>query len=187
MRFISGVTAAACAGALLLVPAFAFAQAGGGPAGGGGFGGGGARPGYGANAYAPGQGPTGAAGWYGGNWNGFTNAFGLLGGWGGGYGGGGGAGGGGVAIGGQTNVTTYNHFDNRRRDGGFYGGGGVFYGDDGYSRLYSNKPPGEDSAPVKGSTGYAPGGVYRPSQHIIYLPDNKGRRARNRARHEARF
>ncbi len=47
--------------------------------------------------------------------------------------------------GGSASIYTYNHYDNRRRDGGFYGGGGVFYGDDGYSRLYGQRSPYDDA------------------------------------------
>ncbi|BDV34429.1 hypothetical protein [Methylocystis iwaonis] len=197
MRFISGFQAAALAGALMLLPGAPLAQGGGFGGGGsgaghGGFGAGGfgghrgapgPLPGYGANAYAPGQGNTGAAGWNGGNWRGFTRGpFGYFG---GGYGGG--YGGDGVAIvpGPSANVFNYNYNDYRRRDGGFYGGGGVFYGDDGYSRLYSIRPPGDYSEPTYGPTGYAPYSVYRPSQHIFYLPDNNPRGARKAARHAA--
>lgn len=204
MRFISGIAAAAFVGTLMLLPAAAPAQAGGfgGGGHGGGIGGGfggrfggrfpghhgglGPLPGVGANAYAPGQGPTGAAGWNFGSWHGFTRGpFGYFGGCCGGYGGydfdgapiplSGGA---------PTNVLTYNHYDNRRRDGGFYGGGGVFYGDDGYSRLYTIRPPDYDGYPTSGPTGYAPGGVYRPSQHIFYLPDNNPPAAKKAARHD---
>ncbi len=117
-------------------------------AGGGGFGGNG-RPGVGVGAYAPGQGPTGAAAWSAGALPGNVRGF-----RGGGrfYGGGSGTGGS-VAIGGRANVYNYNYNDRRRNDGGFYGGGGVFYGDNGYSRL----PPVVNSG---------------PSQHVIYLPDS---------------
>ncbi len=171
---------------------------GGGHAGnfGGRFGGGfrghhgglGPLPGIGANAYAPGQGPTGAAGWNFGNWRGFTRGpFGYFGGCcGGGYGG---YGYDGVPValpgGSPTSVFTYNYYDNRRRDGGFYGGGGVFYGDDGYSRLHTVRPPDDDGYPAYGPTGYAPGAVYRPSQHIFYLQDNNPAAARKAARHDA--
>jgi hypothetical protein len=198
MRFISGFRAAAIAGAIILLPG---AQAGGfGGGHGGGFGGHafsrggfdghrgglGPLPGYGANAYAPGQGNTGAAGWNGGNWRGFTRGpFGYFGGGccGGGYGGEGVA----IVPGGSANLFNYTYNDFRRRDGGFYGGGGVFYGDDGYSRLYSIRPPGDYSEPTYGPTGYAPYSVYRPSQHIFYLPDNNPRAARKAARHAAEY
>ncbi|QGM98805.1 hypothetical protein [Methylocystis parvus] len=187
MRFISGIRAVAVVGALALAPGASLAQAGGGHGGGGGggFGGGGfghGLPATGVGAYARGQGPTGAAGLgLGANRHGVLNGF-----W-GGYGGGGG--GDAISQDNQTNVYTYNHFDNRRRDGGFYGGGGVFYPDDGYSRLYTIRPPGgyEDAAPVYGPTGYAPQTVYRPSQHIFYLPDNNRRATRKHARHEGGY
>lgn len=175
----------------MLLSGAAFAQAVGaggfGGGGGGGMGGAPSTPGYGAGAYAPGQGPTGAAGWHGGGRRGFQPVIGpLWGGFGGGYGGGGD---GGVAYGGSANVYTYNHYDYRRRDGGFYGGGGVFYGDDGYSRLYVARPSYDDRYIDDGyyrrPTGYAPVTVYRPSQHIFYLPENKSRAARKGARHHA--
>jgi hypothetical protein len=188
MRFNSGLRTAAVAAALMILSCAEMARAGGpggggpGGGGGGGFGGGhggygGALPGIGVGAFAPGQGPVGAAGWNGGSWRGRTNAYF----WGGGYGGGyGGAGGGNFALGGSANVYNYNHYDNRRRDGGFYGGGGVFYGDDGYSRVYAARPPrsdryDDDGYPASGRTGYAPTTVYRPSQHIFYLHENNPR------------
>lgn len=175
MRFKSGLRAAAIAGALVLPPCLAFAQAGGPPAPS-------ARPGIGIGAYAPGQGPTGAAGWNAGSWRGYTNAYGPF--WGGGYYGGGESDGGEiVARGGTANVVTYNHFDNRRRDGGFYGGGGVFYGDDGYSRLNAASPY-EGAAfcrtPTRADDGA--GTQERGSAHIIYLPDSNRRAARGGAR-----
>lgn len=187
MRFISGIRPAALAGALALMSGAALAQAAGAGGAGGGGGMGGGAPAYGAGAYAPGQGPTGAAGWYGGSWRGYQPVIGPL--W-GGYGGyGGGGGGGNVAYGGAANIYTYNHYDNRRRDGGFYGGGGVFYGDDGYSRLYVSRPSYDDRYVDDGyyrrPTGYAPVTVYRPSQHIFYLPENKSRAMRKGARHHA--
>ncbi|WP_442753722.1 hypothetical protein ACNHKD_12015 [Methylocystis sp. JAN1] len=183
MRFISGLRAAAIAGALMLLPGAELAQAGGfggGHGGGGGGFGGGFRglPAVGVGAYARGQGPTGAAGLgLGANRHGVLNGF-----WGGGYGGGGG--GDAVSMGNATSVYTYNHYDNRRRDGGFYGGGGVFYPDDGYSRLYTIRRPGgyDDDYPTYGPTGYAPQTVYRPSQHIFYLPDNNRGPTRKSAR-----
>ncbi|WP_424362356.1 hypothetical protein [Methylocystis parvus] len=193
MRFISGLRAAAIAGALLLPPGAELAQAGGfgGGGGGGGHGGGGGgfgggfghgRPATGVGAYAPGQGPTGAAGLGLG-----TNRHGVLNGFWGGYGGGYGGGGDAISAGNSTNVYTYNHYDNRRRDGGFYGGGGVFYPDDGYSRLYTIRRPGgyDDDYPSYGPTGYAPQTVYRPSQHIFYLPGNNRRAARKSARRDS--
>jgi hypothetical protein len=182
MRFTTGLRAAAAAGFLALLPGAALAQA----AGAGGFGGGG-LPGIGVGAYGPGQGPVGARGFYGGNFSGYQNVIGPL--WGGGWGGGYGGGGDNYAYGGSANVYNYNHYDNRRNDGGFYGGGGVFYGDDGYSRLYANRPSDDDRGygyRPHVRTGYAPVTVYRPSQHIFYLPDNNRPVARKRARHEAR-
>ncbi|WP_457796680.1 hypothetical protein [Methylocystis sp. S23] len=185
MRFNSGLRAAAFAGALALLPGAALAQAGGfggghgGGHGGGGFGGhGGFRglPAVGVGAYARGQGPTGAAGLgLGANRHGVLSGF-----WGGGYGGDA------VSMGNSTNIYTYNHYDNRRRDGGFYGGGGVFYPDDGYSRLYTIRPPGgyDDGQTTYGPTGYAPQTVYRPSQHIFYLHDNNRRATRKSARRD---
>ncbi|RTL81424.1 MAG: hypothetical protein EKK29_17755 [Hyphomicrobiales bacterium] len=187
MCFKSGLRAAALAGALMQ-SGLALAQAAGG-FGGGHPGGGGppppsALPGVGAGAYAPGQGPTGAAGWNGGSWRGYTNAFGPF--WGGGYSGyGGGDSGGSAGAGVSANILTYNHFDNRRRDGGFYGGGGVFYGDDGYSRLTpARAPEGEESQPHKAADEAA--GVERPSANIIYLPVENQRPARGGARREVR-
>ncbi len=169
----SGMRIIVCAGALAL-PAVAPAQAqgvgvgGGGPPSGGGGPAPAALPGVGVQAYAPGQGPTGAGSWNGGSWNGYTRAYGPF--WSGYYGGGGGAGGG-VATGGASALNyNLNYIDNRRRDGGFYGGGGVFYGDDGYSRrepvdnvdtARPPKPAADESL-----------GVVRASTHIIYLPDN---------------
>jgi hypothetical protein len=187
MRFISGLRAAAIAGALTLLPGAGLAQGGGfgGGHGGGGVGGFGGRPAVGVGAYAPGQGPTGAAGLgLGANRRGVLNGFGY---WGGGYGSGGG--GDAVSMGNSTNVYTYNHYDNRRRDGGFFGGGGVFYPDDGYSRLYAIRPPGgyEDGYTAYGPTGYAPRTVYRPSQHIFYLPDNNRGATRKSARRDAAY
>lgn len=153
MRFISGV-----AGAVVLVAICANAQAGG-------FGGfGGAPQAIGAGAFAPGQGPVGSRGFVGGNFPGHQNVVGL---WGyGGYGGGYGGGAGGdnyVVPGGNTTVNSYYHYDARPRDGGFYGGGGVFYGDNGYSRVYYNRPPsyGGDYCP--------PSDEYRPAQHVYYI------------------
>jgi len=185
MRFISGIRATAIAGALLALPGAEVAQAGGfggGGHGGGGFGGGGfaGRPAVGVGAYAPGQGPTGAAGLgLGANRRGVLNGF-----WGGGYGGSGG--GEAISSGNSTNVYTYNHYDNRRRDGGFYGGGGAFYPDDGYSRLWTyRRPEAYDDPYSYGPSGYAPQTVYRPSQHIFYLPGNNRRAARKGARHAA--
>jgi hypothetical protein len=185
MRFISGLRAVAIAGALALSPGAELAQAGGfgggGHGGGGGFGGGfsghGGLPAVGVGAYARGQGPTGAAGLgLGANRHGVLNGY-----WGGGYGGGGGDA---VSMGNSTSVYTYNHYDNRRRDGGFYGGGGVFYPDDGYSRLYTIRRPGGygDDYTTYGPTGYAPQLVYRPSQHIFYLPDNNSAPPRKSSR-----
>lgn len=175
MCFKSGFRAIALAGALM-PSGLALAQAGGGY---GGHGGGpppSALPGIGVGAYAPGQGPTGAAGWNGGSWRGYTNAFGPF--WGGGgyYGGGyyGGESGGHAAAGGAANNFTYNHFDNRRRDGGFYGGGGVFYGDDGYSRL-APLPADDDGGRHAKRLADEAAGVERPSPHVIYLPDHNRR------------
>lgn len=172
--------------AALLLPAALISFAGLSPAcaggfGGGGFGGGPAggpvaapmgRPGIGPGAYAPGQGPVGSAAWNGGNWRGYTPAYGF---WGGGNYGGGNDGGAAVARGGGgANVFTYNHFDNRRRDGGFYGGGGAFYADDGYSRL---TPPVERADHDAGP---------RQNPHIIYLPDVPSRAPRVSGAHQAR-
>jgi hypothetical protein len=190
MRFNSGFRAAALAGALMLLPSVAPAQvAGAGGFSGGGIGGAPALPGIGAGAYAPGQGPVGASGWYGGTWRGYQNVIGPF--WGGGFGGGFGGGGGNYAAGGSANVYNYNHYDNRRRDGGFYGGGGVFYGDDGYSRVYVARPSYDardyDDGYHRSPTGYAPVTVYRPSQHIFYLPDNNRRASRKGSRHQAQY
>jgi hypothetical protein len=188
MGFISGLRITAAAAALTLLSGGALAQAVGAGGFGGGFGGGfrgpPALPTYGANAYAPGQGPVGARGWYGGSWRGFQPVIGPL--WGGGgWGGGGWGGGDATALGGSSNVYTYNHYDFRRRDGGFYGGGGVFYGDDGYSRLHVSRPAYDEPPYPEGTpTGYAPVTAYRPSQHIIYLdesnpaPASKGARGK---------
>ncbi len=182
MCFKSGLRAIALAGAFIL-PCITLARAGDGFGGGhgGGHPGGGppppsALPGVGVGAYAPGQGPTGAAGWNGGSWGGYTNAFNPF--WGGGYYGGE-SGGYAGASSSAANVFTYNHFDNRRRDGGFYGGGGVFYGDDGYSRLTpARAPEGEEPQTPRRADEMA--GVERPSANIIYLPDDDRRAARAR-------
>lgn len=129
------------------------------------------RPVIGVGAYAPGEGPVGASGWYGGNWHGPQSPVGV---WGGGYyGGGGGDGGETVVRGGGANVTTYNHFDNRRRDGGVYGGAGVFYGDDGYSRATPAPEPYAGRDP-------------RENPHIIHLPGAPAHAARGKAAREAR-
>ncbi len=74
--------------------------------------------------------------------------------------------------GGSTNVLTYNHYDQRRRDGGFYGGNGVFYGDDGYSRL-----PREERAHA------APKAGPYDNPYVIYLPE-PSQPDRREARHE---
>ncbi|WP_363348448.1 hypothetical protein [Methylocystis echinoides] len=169
MCFKLGLCALALACALT-PPGLGLAQAGG--VGEGGHGGGGppppsALPGVGPGAYAPGQGPVGAAGWNGGNWRGYTHAAPFVGGgyYGGEYGGGY------VGGGGSANVFTYNHFDNRRRDGGFYGGGGVFYGDDGYSRLTPARASEDgDGYSFRKIAGEA-AGVERPNPHVIHLPD----------------
>ncbi len=163
MRSISRLRAVATAVALIIPASVSVAVAGG-------FGGGHmgaapapmARPGIGVGAYAPGEGAVGASGWNGGNWRGYTPAFGTF--WGGGYSGGG-EGGGGEAIlrGGSTNVITYNHYDQRRRDGGFYGGNGVFYGDNGYSRLTPPPSPGK----CEGADPRADG-----NPHIIHLSES---------------
>jgi hypothetical protein len=176
MRFKSGLRAAAIATALIPPSGLSLAIAGG--FGGGGFGGAAptapsfARPTIGVGAYAPGEGPVGAAGWYGGSWNGYAPARGRF--WGGGYYGGGGNGGGEtIASGGSANVFTYNHYDQRRRDGGFYGGNGVFYGDDGYSRA---------PLPERPADSFRAGPYDDP--HIIYLPTSS-RAARVTARRAA--
>ena len=89
----------------------------------------------------PGQGPVGAAGVARRRLERLCAARGRY--WGGVYYGGGNGGGETVATGGSANVFTYNHYDQRRRDGGFYGGDGVFYGDDGYSRSPRPERPAE--------------------------------------------
>lgn len=176
MRFKSGLRAVAIAAALIPPSGLSLAIAGG--FGGGGFGGATpaapsfARPTIGVGAYAPGEGPVGAAGWRGGSWNGYAPGRGRY--WGGFFGGGGDSGGETVATGGSANVFTYNHYDQRRRDGGFYGGNGVFYGDDGYSRSPRPERPAESSR----------AGPY-DDPHIIYLP-TASRAAHVNARREAR-
>lgn len=115
-------------------------------------GGRGARPGYGASAYAPGQGPTGASAWNGGSWSGYANAR---------FVGGGGRrlGYGGrpvnaIVVPAPTPQPRVYVTAPRPQSAGFYGGGGVFYSDNGY----------RSAAPV-------PYGA--PSQHVIYLPDSE--------------
>ncbi len=167
----------------LMSPCLALAQAASGFGGahpGGGPPAPSALPGVGVGAYAPGQGPTGAAGWNGGSWRGYSNAYGPL--W-GGYYGNGGESAGFERTSQSANVFTYNHFDNRRRDGGFYGGGGVFYGDDGYSRLTPARAP-QDEEPRTRRWADEADGVERPSAHVIYLPD--GNRLAARARRDMR-
>lgn len=191
MRFIAGFRAASLAGAtvMLLAGGGAFAQG----FGGGGFHGGGAPTvgaGVGVGAYGPGQGPVGARGFYGGGFRGYQPVVGFLGGWGyGGYGGGYDGGDSYVAPGGNAAVYNYYYHDARRNDGGFYGGGGVFYADDGYSRLHAVRRPAArhhdeyaDDAPE-----YLPAPVYRPSQHIFYLPTNYHRGARRHNRHITQY
>ncbi len=176
MCLLLGFRFAVTGAALFVPPALGLAQAGGlGGAGHGGVSGHGAaihssRPGIGVGAYAPGQGPTGAASWNGGNWRGYVNAYGPIGA--GGYYGGLSGEGGYYAYGGGAEVLTYNHYDNRRRDGGFYGGGGVFYGDDGYSRINAIRP--HDDGVMGASRAFASEPQYRANPHIIYLPEDRG-------------
>jgi hypothetical protein len=167
MRIIPGFCATALMTALL--SSWPVAAQGPGP---GGFGAGSPphvdppRQGIGVDAYAPGQGPVGVAAWNGGNWRGPVRGGFLP--WGGGY-----------AVpaapaidfapGGPA-AFTYNHFDNRRRDGGFYGGGGVFYGDDGYSRL-PVPPAREVACPENAAHGAAAGAGRNGSPHVIELPE----------------
>lgn len=203
MRFIAGFRASALAGSMLgaafAVSAFsssAQAQAlgfGGGPA----FSG--PVAGVGVGAYGgtgvPTSGPTGPSAFFGGGREPFAPVIGFLGGgWGGGYGGGyGGYGGGSGEPGVNTSISNYNYTynDYRRRDGGHYGGGGVFYADDGYSRMYANRPSdgGYDDYGYRPAarTGYASVTHYRPAQHIFYLPTTTHRAARKRVRYETQY
>ncbi len=159
MRFIAGLGVAATAGLLLTAPALAGGHGGGF---GGGFGGGGSGfgvpPQVGVGVFGQGSGLVGVQGFNGRNRHG--NFMGI---YGGGYGGGYSSGGDGYVVPGGNNasVSTYLHYDARPRDGGFYGGGGVFYGDNGYSRVYSTRPGGGDYCP--------PETVYRPAQHVYDL------------------
>jgi hypothetical protein len=168
MRIISGLRVVAMLAAMLpsgLAVAQAHGPVGFGP---GGFGShpgfGPPRQGIGVNAYAPGQGPVGVAAWNGGAWSGYPKGGAI--GWGGGYYGSAPAGAE-VSTGGVANVFTYNHFDNRRRDGGFYGGGGVFYGDDGYSRL-PVQPVRDAGCAEEAPTASGPGRSGSP--YVIELP-----------------
>lgn len=185
MRFITGFRAAAAAGAAIALLAGGDAQAQ--AIGAGGFSGGGA--GIGVGAYAAGQGPVGARGFYGGGAPGYQDVIGFLG-WGGGYGGygGGGYGDSYVAPGGNATVYNYYYHDARRRDGGFYGGGGVFYGDDGYSRIRAvRRPSRHDDDYADGAPEYLPAPVYRPSQHIFYLPTSYRRTGGKHRRHFTQY
>ena len=222
MRFIAGLRAtalagsilgaasagsilgAASAGSILFAASAAWAQSGVGVGAlGGSFGGAaGIGAGYGVGAYgggggAPTSGPVGARGFFGGGNPPYQPVIGFLG---GGWGGGGWGGYGGqigdsyVAPGGNAAVYNYYYHDARRNDGGFYGGGGVFYADDGYSRMYADRPSYGDGyggyyGPPRPAarTGYAPVIYYRPAQHVFYLQTTSDRVARKRGRYEPRY
>lgn len=146
---------------------------------------------YGGGMGVPTSGPTGPSAFYGGGNPPYAPVIGFLGGggWGGGYGGYGG-GSGAPTVNSSVSNYNYTYNDYRRRDGGFYGGGGVFYADDGYSRMYADRPSygGDDYGYRPAArTGYAPVIYYRPAQHIFYLPTTTHRVARKRARYEARY
>lgn len=205
MRFIAGFRATAMAGSMLAlavavdgVASGALAQAVGI---GGGFSGGGPVAGVGVGAFGggtgvPTSGPTGPSAFFGGGREPHAPVIGFLGGgWGGGgYGGyGSRIGDSYVAPGGNAAVYNYYYHDARRRDGGFYGGGGVFYADDGYSRMYADRPSygGYDGYDYgyrpAARTGYASVIYYRPAQHVFYLPTTTHRVAHKRGRYEARY
>jgi len=194
MRFIAGFRAASLTGAaiMLLSGGDALAQGfGGGGFGGGGFHGGGPpsmAAGVGVGAYAPGQGPVGARGFWGGGFHGYQPVIGFWGGY-GGYGGYGGSdiGESYVPPGGNATVYNYYYHDARRRDGGFYGGGGVFYADDGYSRLNAVRRSSARGEYDDGAPDYALAPIYRPAQHIFYLPTNYNRGAHRHNRRVTQY
>jgi len=186
MRFIAGFRAVRLVGAAIVSLAGGGALAQG--VGAGVFQSG-PLPGIGVGAYGPGQGPVGARGFYGGGFKGYQPVIGFLGGY--GYGGYGAYDGGDSYVPPGGNATVYNYYyhDARRRDGGFYGGGGVFYADDGYSRLNAVRRPATRSYDeyADDAPDYVPAPVYRPSQHIFYLPTNYNRGARRHHRHITQY